>query len=230
MKHIVLFGKSGSGKDFLTKKLSEIYRNRMKRFAFADDVKKHIQILLNIPETDFCRFLHDEDYKNHTLVDVSNMRIEVVADVEHKNPNWENIVDAKTLDNRNLEYSDFNTERIFMSLREFTVFYGTNVIQKHLGRKTWCNTIFNSKEYVDARQNGLVVITDCRFPHEYEECKNQGFYFVEVVSSEKPDFEVHNIAESYYSTFKCDYTFHNNKKDDDVFHIELLKFLKWLGE
>ena len=134
MKHIVLFGKSGSGKDFLTKKLSEIYRNRMKRFAFADDVKKHIQILLNIPETDFCRFLHDEDYKNHTLVDVSNMRIEVVADVEHKNPNWENIVDAKTLDIRNLEYSDFNTERIFMSLREFTVFYGTkNILVERLG-------------------------------------------------------------------------------------------------
>lgn len=245
-RKIALYGKSGSGKDFLLNALStmefavdddisEVLRLRVSRFAFADNVKRHIQLLLGLKEEDFDRYLNDECYKNHTLVDVAGMSIAAEADNGHKHPGWRDAMTAESLDKfykAGITIDDFGgTKPVYMSLREFTVFYGTNIMQRYLGKGAWCLSMVNSQEYreAEADKERLVVVTDCRFPYEYKFLRERGFKFVEVTDRNNEYGMIDNVAERYYGTFEPDFVFSNDKQNADNFDRELSRFLEWLS-
>lgn len=235
-KRIALYGKSGSGKDFVTSKLKSELTSlnfSVQRFAFADKVKEHIKSLLEMSENDFKLYLHNEDFKNHSIVDVSNMSMIVKSDVNHTHPTWSLLTDSKTLNDMKYQYDEFNDNKIYMTLREFTVFYGTFVIQKNLGRKTWCNALFNKLDEWEEFPESFgidtcAIVTDCRFPHEYKMCKEKGFVFIKVEDVDNLQENLNNIAESFYDDFEPDYIFHNSKTNENKFKKELEMLISWL--
>lgn len=240
-KYIAFIGRSGSGKDYLTKKLINFLvdsKKVVKRFAFADPVKLHIKTLLNLSDEQFEKFIYDEDFKNNSLVSVSKMKIVAESDSERKDPHWLGAWTAAKFEEcvlqSSLRYDDIDDLDIYMSLREFIVFYGTNVLQKCLGKRVWCNAIFNSDDYhfVSEHKDGIIIITDTRFPHEFKECEDKGFVFVKVEEKTKGKKtpKLNNIAESYMDMFHYDYLFENDKDDESKFNEEFEKFVNWILE
>ena len=100
--------------------------------------------------------------------------------------------------------------RRLMSYRELLVWFGTCCMQNMLGKRCLVNAMMNDHEFKEQMHSGGVIITDLRFPHEYDACKNHGFMIVEV-EAETNDVNVSNIAESYYSKFVPEFVFHNSR-------------------
>ena len=132
----------------------------------------------------------------------------------------------------NVEYPEgYNIEidkyRRLISYREYIVWIGTYCFQNMLGTNCLVNSMMN---YINTESNsdiigdvitgpGLpyasgVVITDLRFPHEYEECKKRGYTIVKI-EAEKKEADVSNIAESHYSKFSPDFIFYNSRNEEE---------------
>lgn len=108
-------------------------------------------------------------------------------------------------------YNQFQKDikyRRLMSYRELLVWFGTHCMQNMLGKSCLVNAMMNDHEFKEQLHSGGIIITDLRFPHEYEACKNHGFMIVEV-EAETNDVSVTNIAETYYSKFVPEFVFHN---------------------
>lgn len=100
--------------------------------------------------------------------------------------------------------------RRLMSYRELLVWFGTCCMQNMLGKRCLVNAMMNDHVFKEQLQSGGAIITDLRFPHEYEACKNHGFMIVEV-EAETNDVSISNVAESYYSKFVPEFVFHNSR-------------------
>lgn len=239
-KHIAIIGKSGSGKDYVTQKILTrltLMGIQSRRFAFADAIKKQISIFLNLTDEQSTKIMHDEAFKNHTVIHLGTMCIVAESDVNHIHPIWksDSLWTAADLSYRGymlgLGYDDFYKKEIYMTMREFIVYYGTYLFQKYLGRKVWLYTVFNSKEYQNLEDNdGVAIITDTRFKHEYQECKDRGFVFLKVCenSQTKRAEKLDNIAESLTDTFEYDFKFENYKDDENKFEEEMNRLFEWL--
>lgn len=233
-KKFAVIGKSGAGKDYVTRFLIEReLGNDIVRFAFADYVKNCVALLLGMNEEQYELMLHDEGYKNYTVINIGELKIEAERDVYKTHWSWdgEYMYTSRSLKDSGKEYDELCQELkpIFMTLREFIVYFGTFVAQRLVGRKVWCNSLFNSLGYQTALdEEKIIFITDVRFPHEYEECKKRGFNFIRVTASDENNLD--NIAESFVDTFEADYTFVNTKLDSDTFYKNIQKLVDWMSE
>ncbi len=110
----------------------------------------------------------------------------------------------------NQAQKDLKYYRRLMSYRELLVWVGTYCMQNMLGKRCLVNAMMNDHEFKEQLHSGGAIITDLRFPHEYEACKSHGFMIVEV-EAETNDVSVSNVAESYYSKFVPEFVFHNSR-------------------
>lgn len=238
-RKIAFIGKSGSGKDYVTEQLIHCLEQSGEnscRFAFADKIKIQIGELFNFTEEQQQKVLHDEIFKNHTLLNITKLEIVAESDIEHKDKRWKEVKTADQYDaflySGGQEYEVLDNLDVYMSLREFIVYYGTYYFQKNFGRKIWVRTLFNSNLFKKMEDEGVVIITDVRFPHEYEMCKEKGFVFVKVqekTATTKKREDLGNVAEFYTDTFPYDFCFSNYKDDVYAFNLELRRFLFWVN-
>src|SRR5574344_1269901 len=195
---IALFGQAGSGKDYLTKKIIEHYKNKninVQRIAFADNVKRNIKVLLNLSDKDYLNFLYNEDFKNKIYLNLRTFEIKKIEDTNNYH-----LISSQDLNK--IKDKNFIND-IWISFRELTVYYGTYVMQKSFGKLVWVNSI---KSLIN--DNYLNIITDLRFEHEYDFCINNKFKIIKV-NNLNNTLNVNNIAENYYSLFKENYVFYN---------------------
>src|SRR5574344_146823 len=159
---IALFGPAGSGKDYLTKKIIEHYKNKninVQRIAFADNVKRNIKVLLNL--------FDKEDFKNKIYLNLRTFEIKKIEDTNNYH-----LISSQDLNK--IKDKNFIND-IWISFRELTVYYGTYVMQKSFGKLVWVNSI---KSLIN--DNYLNIITDLRFEHEYDFCINNKFKIIKV--------------------------------------------------
>ncbi len=211
--------------------------------AFAIPVKQNISILLGFNEEEKRKLLYDEKFKNNTYVNLKNMSYTYVNTEEYQNFYNSKEVNKQIFTAKELnDYfhriyknaSEFSenpsidemrgNENIWISLREFLVYYGTYVGQSMISRNVWVNAAFNNLKEISHRCKieqipSIVYCTDLRFPHEYKALKKKNFIFIKVNNKEK-NIDISNIAESYYDQFKPDYIFENTYNTEE-FNKEL---------
>lgn len=131
-----------------------------------------------------------------------------------------------------IEYPEgYNKETQFyrlMSYREFVVWFGTYCCQNLLGKRIWVNSMMNDEKYIKTitKDNSGVIITDLRFPHEYDACRENGFKIIKI-EAEKKEVEVSNIAEEHYGKFDPDFVFFNSR-DKETFDSEMRKCIDFI--
>lgn len=283
---LALYGYAGSGKDYVAEhiisELSSKDNIELKRFAFADNLKKAVNSMLGF-HSDFDGMTYNnENFKNNFYIDLESLEgflMDNVPEETSKKGNFgetqhimfcnpelyiihepfviytakelfelcqrssscqrysviPNVVQSFTLDS--ILYPEWYNEktmyspRRLMSYREFIVWIGTYCFQNMINKNVWVNSVFNSvdyKEWMKDPEHG-VIITDLRFPHEFDACKRNGFKIIKVHSNIKSD-SVANVAESYYNTFYSDYTFLNSR-DPKAFDDEMNNFRRnWLHD
>lgn len=129
--------------------------------AFGDAPKAMVQQLLGC---DF-KYLCDSYWKDHIVVNLKTLDIEEVDELP------DDLIDPKTLSQ--WIPSCFNDKRftspLKMSLRDFILYFGIDVMQKSFGVNVWVNsTAQNDKRNEEYFENGIRIYTDIKAPTELD--------------------------------------------------------------
>ena len=112
------------------------------------------------------------------------------------------------------EHKDIKTSTIMnrdMSPRDAMVFIGTEFGRNQINDNIWIETLFNRYEQSN---NKNLLITDLRFPNEYDEIKKRGGFIIRI-NRENTNKNNH-ISECALDNHKFDYIIDNNGTIDDL--------------
>lgn len=141
--------------------------NKWHKVAFADKLKLMLAHLLNVDPERF----EDRDFKDNCDVDLSTLKL-------FKNP--------QRLGDRNfnkLLKSEESLKDYSLTIRQLMQYFGTEICQKHFGKRVWINTVLNNP-------NNL-IISDLRFKAEAEAVKQKGGFLVYIY---RPEIQPGNHA------------------------------------
>lgn len=145
--------------------------------SFSDSIKTFVQLLLGCPE----EYLREDSYKDSIVVnlrDFSCTHIEQLGDV--------NLTSASEL----YDSVDKNADpqpimkNIYMSLREFILYFGLDVMQRFFGRNVWVKSLRVNTEMLDKFYDGkgmYRIYMDLKTPAEATYIKQQNGLIVNVV-------------------------------------------------
>ena len=141
--------------------------NKWHKVAFADKLKLMLAHLLNVDPERF----EDRDFKDNCDVDLSTLKL-------FKNP--------QRLGDRNfnkLLKSEESLKDYSLTIRQLMQYFGTEICQKHFGKKVWINTVLNNPN--------KLIISDLRFKAEAEAVKQKNGLLVYVY---RPEIQPGNHA------------------------------------
>ena len=127
--------------------------------AFGDAPKAMVQQLLGC---DF-KYLQEERWKDHAVVDLRTFNIEEVDEL----PN--DLMDPSSMMHYCPSFLDDERckDECKMSLRDFILYFGINVMQKYFGRDVWVkSTAQNDKRNEEYFEDGIRIYTDIKAPTE----------------------------------------------------------------
>jgi hypothetical protein len=189
-----------------------------------DEVAKIIQYLTFINSkkelNNYCTYNY---FKNSSLTMISNWQVKKMA---YKLKQIASIllnVPVAKFEDRDFKDVQLPVEWDYMTVRTFLQKLGTEVMREGLHQNTWANAFWSDFD----RDNDHWLITDIRFPNEYESVKDRNGIVIKVVRDiEIPKHE--HESETALDSYRFDYVINNNK---DINHLiseveTLLKDLK----
>ena len=134
------------------------WKGKWKTTAFAKPLKQTLSIILNKP----IKWFDDRINKEHCYVDLNTLQCFYKLNTD--------IIKSRVTENRfaKLIKAEEPIAESVLTIRQLMQYYGTSVIRKYLGDKTWINATLN------ACDNDNLIISDLRFKVEYEEVKKRG--------------------------------------------------------
>ncbi len=117
--------------------------------AFGDAPKAMVQQLLGC---DF-KYLWDEYWKDHAVVDLTTFNIKEVDELPDGLITVDDLIDGFGIGE--------------MSLRDFILYFGINVMQKYFGQDVWVkSTAQNDRRNEEYFEDGIRIYTDIKAPTE----------------------------------------------------------------
>lgn len=106
-------------------------------------------------------------------------------------------------------YFIYGNDHERLTVRSFLQKLGTESVRNGLHHNTWINALF-----ADFTEDSKWIITDVRYPNEYEAIKQRGGVMIRVNRGEQSK-DAH-ISETALDDFKFDYTINNNGSLDEL--------------
>lgn len=219
-KLICIAGLKNSGKDTVSEMLEYLlnapkplrtffFYNVFKKWpgkwsttAFAKPLKETLSIILNKP----LEWFEDRSVKENMYVDLRDLKL----------------IDGWLLDENDILSENKFSKLVksgepitgWLSIRQLMQYYGTNVIRRFLGDKTWINATLNKSE------DKNIIISDLRFKVEYSEVKlrNGTIIYIErpgcIPGSHSSEREVLEMKDQNF----FDFVIENNGSLKDLFY------------
>ena len=187
---IGISGKAGSGKNTVASFLQDI-DSSFEQKAFAAKLKKIASILTGEPIQNF----EDQEFKKEFLGD-----------------EWSTYVEAMPF----ADLTKTNME-LRMTVREFMQKLGTDGLRENLHPNVWVNALFADWRgpKMDEYHPSKWIITDVRFPNEYEAIKDRGGIILRV---ERTGLELmDHSSETLLDNHHFDYIIYNDGSIPDLF-------------
>lgn len=177
-----------------------------------DEVAKIIQYLtfINSKESlkEYCTYEH---FKNSSLTMLSPWEIKKMA---YKLKQIASIllnIPIAQFEDRDFKNSILGSEWDFMTVRTFLQKLGTEVMRDGLHKHTWANAFWSDYN----EDNSCWLITDIRFPNEYESVKDRNGIIVKVIRDIEIPKDEHE-SETALDSYRFDYVIDNSK---DINHL-----------
>lgn len=190
---IALSGYARSGKDTVAEIITR-HNPIWKVKKFSGKLKEIASILTGIPPSMF----EDQKFKEQVLHGWERKR-------------WEG-----RLKSNGEVHADYYTQET--TVRDFLQRLGTDAIRDGLHENAWVNALFS--EYYNTDN---WIITDCRFPNEYEAIKNWGGVVVRVVRPDVTPVNAH-VSETALDSHVFDYTIVNQGTLEDLEEMTLMVY------
>jgi hypothetical protein len=189
-----------------------------------DEVAKIIQYLTFInSRKEFNNYCTYDHFKDSSLTMVSPWQVKKMAyKLKQIASILLNIPVAK-FEDRDFKDIQLPVEWDYMTIRTFLQKLGTEAMREGLHQNTWANAFWSDFD----EDNDHWLITDIRFPNEYESVKDRNGIVIKVVRDiEIPKYE--HESETALDSYRFDYVIDNSK---DINHLiseieTLLKDLK----
>ncbi len=147
------------------------FKNKWKITAFAKPLKQSLSVILNRP----IEWFNDRYNKENYYVNLDTLELYPKTDV----PDAVKLSENKF--QKCIKTGEPLPENNVVSIRQLMQYYGTNVVRKFLGDKTWINATLN------AQSNENLIISDLRFKTEMMEIyKRKGTIIYISRSEAKP--------------------------------------------
>jgi len=130
--------------------------------SFGDAPKAMVQQLLGC---DF-KYLWDEYWKDHVVVDLQTFDIEEVNELPGGLITADDLVDG------------YGVGKI--SLREFILYFGINVMQKYFGQDVWVKSTAQNDKMNEGFEEGFRIYSDIKAPTELTYVINRGGKIINV--------------------------------------------------
>lgn len=101
-----------------------------------------------------------------------------------------------------------------MTVREFLIRLGTEAMRDGLHQDTWINAMF-----ADYKEESKWIITDMRFPNEYDAVKARGGVTIKIVRPDNPYPKIDHLSESALDDYKFDFVITNIGTEEDLLNI-----------
>jgi hypothetical protein len=198
---ISISGKMGSGKDTAGEIIKDLLEENVGPVwnikKFASGVKKVASLLLGVPIEKF----ENQEFKARYLPEAWNTHKAVFTDRS--------------------DFHGWEVETNRMTVREFLQKLGTDAMRDGLHTNVWVNMLMNEykkfqKMVPDAQSHfPRWIITDTRFPNEYEALKEKNALFIKI---ERPGIELNNHpSETSLDNHEFDYVINN---DSNLYHLQ----------
>lgn len=189
-----------------------------------DEVAKIIQYLTFInSRKEFNNYCTYDHFKDSSLTMLSPWEVKKMAyKLKQIASILLNVFVAK-FEDRDFKDIQLPVEWDYMTIRTFLQKLGTEAMREGLHQNTWANAFWSDYD----EYNDYWLITDIRFPNEYESVKDRNGIVIKVVRDiEIPKHE--HESETALDSYRFDYVINNNK---DINHLiseveTLLKDLK----
>lgn len=187
---IGISGKAGSGKNTVASFLQDI-DNSFEQKAFAAKLKRIASILTGIPIEQF----EDQEFKKTFLDSEWSTYIETMPFADLTKTNME----------------------LRMTVRELLQKIGTDCMRGNIHDNVWVNALFADWRgpKMDEHHPSKWIITDVRFPNEYQAIKDRGGIVLRI---ERPGIELmDHPSETSLDNHEFDYIIYNDGNTPELF-------------
>lgn len=186
---IGISGRMGSGKNTVASIINQITNNKFEEKAFAFKLKQIASILTGIEVSKF----EDQEFKKTNLGEEWSSPI--------LGEDWQDVS---------------------MTVRELLQKLGTDCLRDNLHPNVHINALFSDYKYENEESTYLNpyptieypywLITDLRFPNEFEAIKNRGGICIRVIRGveKTPNSNLHHISETSLDNYAFNYIIYNN--------------------
>ena len=194
-KIISISGKIGAGKDTAGRIIQDLLEENLGPFwsikKFASGVKEVASLILGV---DVLKF-ENQEFKNSYLPETWNTHKAVFTDRS--------------------DFHGWEVETNKMTVREFLQKLGTDAMRDGLHENVWINKLMREYEYynnmidnVDGKSFPRWIITDTRFPNEYDALKQKEALFIKI---ERTGLKLNNHpSETALDNHQFDYVVDNS--------------------
>jgi hypothetical protein len=147
--------------------------------SFSDQIKTFIQLLLGCP----CEYMQEDKYKDSVVVNLRDLSCKLIESFS-ETPKL--ITAQEFYKTMPYDYDEFPvaiTSNNYMTLREFIMYFGLEVMQRFFGRNVWVKSLINNDVKYPVTYNDTnfyKIFADAKFPSEITYIKNNGGLVVKV--------------------------------------------------
>ena len=143
--------------------------------SFSDTLKLWVKLLIGCPS----EYMYDDYYKDHMIINMRDFSYEIVDELPKNLPTHSELYDAMPKDKAPTTI----TKNIYISLREFILYYGLEIMQRYFGANVWVKSMKNSSEFYTSifdNDNSYKIFTDLKTPAEVTYIKNNHGKIIKV--------------------------------------------------
>lgn len=135
--------------------------------SFSDTLKLWVRLLIGCPD----EYMYDDYYKDHMIINMKDFSYKIYDDIPLDTLTHAELYNIIPKDKAPTTI----TKNIYISLREFILYYGLEVMQRYFGANVWVKSMKNSSEFYTSIFNdddSYRIFTDLKTPAEVTYIKN----------------------------------------------------------
>lgn len=143
--------------------------------SFSDTLKLWVKLLIGCPNS----YMYDDYYKDHMIINMKDFSYKVYEEIPDniKMYSHEELYDVMPKDRAPITI----TKNIYISLRNFIMYFGLEVMQRFFGSNVWVKSLNCSSEFYNSIfDSGIKIFTDVKTPGEVTYIKNKDGYIIKV--------------------------------------------------
>lgn len=146
--------------------------------SFSDSLKLFIILLIGCPRN----YLYDDYYKDHMVINIRDFSYNVYDNIEEYNDKLLSREDVINILSKNKQPVTI-TQNMFMTLREFILYFGIDTMQRSLGLNVWVKSLQANealfKNIFDNNKDYRIYF-DVKTPSEVTYIKNKSGVIIKI--------------------------------------------------